>query len=85
MNDKIITALLAILIALSGAGRSHNHSSALSQMLQFLKKRYQEIENEIQDFKTFSKKKNRKKKKEEQLTKWVTGFDNWPSVGSSYF
>ena len=61
MNDKIITALLAILIALSGW--SLTTTVGLKSDVAVLKEKVSGVENEIQDFKAFSKKKNRKKKK----------------------
>ena len=60
MNDKIITALLAILIALGGWTLSRTFS--LSQDMVLIKEKVSRIENEIQDIKTVKKKKNRKKK-----------------------
>ena len=60
MNDKIITALLAILIALSGW--SLTTTVGLKSDVAVLKEKVSGIENEIQDIKTFSKKKKRKKK-----------------------
>jgi len=60
MNDRIITALLAILIALSGW--SLTTTVGLKSDVAVLKEKVQGIENEVQDFKTFSKKKKRKKK-----------------------
>ena len=60
MNDKIITALLAILIALGGWTLSRTFS--LSQDMVLIKEKVSRIENEIQDIKTIKKKKNRKKK-----------------------
>ena len=61
MNDKIITALLAVLIALGGWTLSRTFS--LSQDMVLIKEQVGDIENEVQDFKTFKKKKKRKKKK----------------------
>ena len=61
MNDKIITALLAILIALSGW--SLTTTVGLKSDVAVLKEKVSGIENEVQDFKAFSKKKKRKKKK----------------------
>ena len=61
MNDKIITALLAILIALSGW--SLTTTVGLKSDVAVLKEKVSGVENEIQDFKTFKKKKKRKKKK----------------------
>tara|TARA_R100000008_G_scaffold45344_1_gene26585 strand:+ start:376 stop:570 length:195 start_codon:yes stop_codon:yes gene_type:complete len=61
MNDKIITALLAILIALGGWTLSRTFS--LSQDMVLIKEKVSRIENEIQDIKTVKKKKRSKKKK----------------------
>ena len=61
MHDKIITALLAILIALGGWTLSRTFS--LSQDMVLIKEKVSGIEDEIQDIKAFSKKKKRKKKK----------------------
>ena len=61
MNDKIITALLAILIALSGW--SLTTTVGLKSDVAVLKENVSGIENEVQNFKTLSKKKKRKKKK----------------------
>ncbi len=63
MNDKLITALLAILIALSGW--SLTTTVGLKSKVAVLKEKVSGIENEIQDVKTFKTKKNRKKKKKE--------------------
>ena len=63
MNDKVITALLAILIALGGWTLSRTFS--LSQDMVLIKEKVSGIENEIQDAKTFKKKKRRKKNKAE--------------------
>ena len=82
MNDKIITALLAILIALSGW--SLTTTVGLKSDVAVLKEKVSGIENEVQDFKNFKgKKKDRKKKK----NNWQggSGFDNWPSLGSGSF
>jgi sensor domain CHASE-containing protein len=61
INDKIITALLAILIALGGWTLSRTFS--LSQDMVLIKEKVSRIENEIQDIKTVKKKKRSKKKK----------------------
>ena len=61
MNDKIITALLAVLIALGGWTLSRTFS--LSQDMVLVKEKVSGIEDEVSDFKTFKKKKKRKKKK----------------------
>ena len=63
MHDKVITALLAILIALGGWTLSRTFS--LSQDMVLIKEKVSGIENEIQDAKTFKKKKRRKKNKGE--------------------
>ena len=60
MNDKIIAALLAILIALSGW--SLTTTVGRKSDVAVLKEKVSGVENEIQDFKAFSKKKKRKKK-----------------------
>ena len=60
MNDKIITALLAILIALSGW--SLTTTVGLKSDVAVLKEKVSGIENEIQNSKAFKGKKNRKKK-----------------------
>ena len=63
MNDKIITALLAILIALGGWTLSRTFS--LSQDMVLIKEKVSGIEHEIQDTNNFKKKKKRKKNKGE--------------------
>ena len=63
MNDKIITALLAILIALSGW--SLTTTVGLKSDVAVLKEKVSGIENEVQNSKKFQKKKRRKKNKEE--------------------
>ena len=63
MNDKVITALLAILIALGGWTLSRTFS--LSQDMVLIKEKVSGIEHEIQDIKIFKKKKKRKKNKGE--------------------
>ena len=60
MNDKIITALLAILIALSGW--SLTTTVGLKSDVAVLKEKVSGIENEIQNSKNFKGKKKRKKK-----------------------
>ena len=60
MHDKIITALLAILIALSGW--SLTTTVGLKSDVAVLKEKVSGVEYEIQDIKTFKKKKNRKRK-----------------------
>jgi len=64
MNEKLITALLAILLALGGWTLQRTFS--LSQDMVLIKAKIEVIENEVQNFKTFSKKKNRKRKKKQE-------------------
>jgi len=64
MNEKLITALLAILLALGGWSLQRTFS--LSQDMVLIKAKIEVIENEVQDFKTLSKKKNRKRKKKQE-------------------
>ena len=82
MNDKIITVLLAVLIALSGW--SLTTTVGLKSDVAVLKEKVSGVENEIQDFKAFSKKKKRKKKNWTHQQNY-TGFNNWPDVGASIF
>ena len=82
MNDKIITVLLAILIALSGW--SLTTTVGLKSDVAVLKEKVSGIENEVQDIKAFSKKKKRKKKNQNNW-KGSTGFDNWPGIGAFTF
>ena len=63
MNEKLITALLAILLALGGWTLQRTFS--LSQDMVLIKAKIEVIENEVQDFKALSKKKNRKRKKKQ--------------------
>ena len=66
MNDKIIAALLAILIALSGW--SLTTTVGLKSDVAVLKEKVSGVENEIQDFKAFSKaRRNARKRIKEQL------------------
>ena len=63
MNDKLITALLAILLALGGWTLQRTFS--LSQDTVLIKTKVEVIENEVQNFKNFKgKKKNKRKKKQ---------------------
>ena len=61
MNEKLITALLAILLALGGWTLQRTFS--LSQDMVLIKTKVEIIEDEVQNFKKFSKKKKRKKNK----------------------
>ena len=63
MNEKLITALLAILLALGGWTLQCTFS--LSQDMVLIKTKVEIIEDEVQNFKAFKGKKNRKKKKKQ--------------------
>ena len=63
MNEKLITALLAILLALGGWTLQRTFS--LSQDMVLIKAKIEVIENEVQNFKDSKCKKNRKKKKKQ--------------------
>ena len=63
MNDKLITALLAILLALGGWTLQRTFS--LSQDMVLIKAKIEVVENEIQNFKDSKGKKHRKKKKKQ--------------------
>ena len=63
MNEKLITALLAILLALGGWTLQRTFS--LSQDMVLIKTKVEMIENEISKFKKSKGKKNRKKKKKQ--------------------
>ena len=64
MNDKLITALLAILLALGGWTLQRTFS--LSQDMVLIKTKVEMIEDEVSNFKALSKKKNRKRKKKQE-------------------
>ena len=61
MNDKLITALLAILLALGGWNLSQTFS--LSNQMVLVKEKINNVEESIQKFSKKKKKKNKKKKK----------------------
>ena len=61
MNDKLITALLAIVLALGGW--SLQRSFSLSQDMVVIKMKIEVIQDEISKFKDFKGKKKRKKNK----------------------
>ena len=63
MNEKLITALLAILLALGGWTLQRTFS--LSQDMVLIKSKIEVIENEVQSFKDSKGKKNRKRKKKQ--------------------
>ena len=61
MNEKLITALLAILLALGGWTLQRTFS--LSQDMVLIKAKIEVIEDEVQNFKNSKGKKKRKRKK----------------------
>ena len=61
MHEKLITALLAILLALGGWTLQRTFS--LSQDMVLIKTKVEIIEDEVQSFKNSKGKKKRKKKK----------------------
>ena len=63
MNDKLITALLAIVLALGGW--SLQRSFSLSQDMVVIKMKIEVIQDEIQQFKDSKGKKKRKKNKKQ--------------------
>ena len=63
MNEKLITALLAILLALGGWTLQRTFS--LSQDMVLIKTKVEMIEDEISQFKDSEGKKNRKRKKKQ--------------------
>ena len=63
MNDKLITALLAILLALGGWTLQRTFS--LSQDMVLIKTKVEIIDDEVQNFKKFKGKKKRKKNKKQ--------------------
>ena len=63
MHEKLITALLAILLALGGWTLQRTFS--LSQDMVLIKAKIEVVENEIQNFKDSKGKKKRKKKKKQ--------------------
>ena len=69
MNEKLITALLAILLALGGWTLQRTFS--LSQDMVLIKTKVEIIEDEVQSFKNLKGKKKRKRKKEARQTRWM--------------
>ena len=63
MNDKLITALLAIVLALGGW--SLQRSFSLSQDMVVIKMKIEVIQNEKQNFKDIKGKKKSKRKKKQ--------------------
>jgi len=63
MNEKLITALLAILLALGGWTLPRTFSLSLDMVL--IKTKVEMIEDEVSNFKDSKGKKKRKKKKKQ--------------------
>ena len=61
-NDKLITILIAILLALGGWNLKETYS--ISKDMVLIKEKVATIQNEVSDFKDVKKKKKRKKKNE---------------------
>ncbi len=85
MNEKLITALLAILLALGGWTLQRTFS--LSQDMVLIKAKIEVVENEIQNFKDSKGKKNRKKKKKQgnQMDEVSSIFFNYRITASFYY
>jgi len=64
VNEKLITALLAILLALGGWTLQRTFS--LSQDMVLIKTKVEIIEDEVQNFKNSKGQKKRKRKKKQQ-------------------
>ena len=62
MNEKLITILIAIMIALGGWNLKETYS--ISKDMVLIKEKVATIQNEVSDFKDVKKKKKRKKKNE---------------------
>jgi|TARA_Y100001963_G_scaffold107440_1_gene148566 hypothetical protein len=62
VNDKLITILIAILLALGGWNLKETYS--ISKDMVLIKEKVATIQNEVSDFKDVKKKKKRKKKNE---------------------
>ena len=78
MNDKIITALLAVLLALGGWTLSRTFS--LSQDMVLIKEKVSQMEEKLD--KSFKKK---KKKKQKSNGSSGSIFNNWPDVVAGTF
>ena len=63
MNDRLITALLAVLLALGGWTLSRTFD--LSQDMVLIKTKVEMIEDEVSNFKDLKSKKKRKRKKKQ--------------------
>ena len=62
VNDKLITILIAILLALGGWNLKETYS--ISKDMVLIKEKVATIQNQVSDFKDVKKKKKRKKKNE---------------------
>ena len=62
VNDKLITILIAILLALGGWNLKETYS--ISKVMVLIKEMVATIQNEVSNFKDVKKKKKRKKKNE---------------------
>ena len=62
MNEKLITILIAIMIALGGWNLKETYS--ISKDMVLIKEKVATIQNEVSNFKNFKVKKKRKKKNE---------------------
>ena len=62
VNDKLITILIAILLALGGWNLNETYS--ISKDMVLIEEKVATIQNEVSDFKDVKKKKKRKKKNE---------------------
>ena len=62
MNDKLITILIAIMIALGGWNLKETYS--ISKDMVLIKEKVATIQNEVSNFKNLKGKKKRKKKNE---------------------
>ena len=84
MNEKLITALLAILLALGGWTLQRTFS--LSQDMVLIKTKVEIIEDEIQNFKNSKGKKKRKKNKKQgnQMDEIFSVLYNYRFVFSCY-
>ena len=62
INEKLITILIAIMIALGGWNLKETYN--ISKDMVLIKEKVATIQNEVSDYKTFKKKKKRKRKNE---------------------
>ena len=84
MNDKLITALLAILLALGGWTLQRTFS--LSQDMVLIKTKVEMIEDEVSNFKDSKGKKKRKKNKKQgnQMDEIFNVFSDYWCIGPFY-